>query len=246
MTATQKSDQHTVTDETNAHLDGSGAMFNRIADRYDLLNRVLSLGLDRGWRRKLVAALTLEHCHRVLDLATGTGDVALAIARTRDHIQVVGIDPSARMLAVGQRKVAAAGFTARIQLVAGDAQQLALEDDSFDGCCMAFGIRNVKDRGAALREMVRVTRSGGRVVILELCEPPAGPLGALARLHVHHAVPRIGRWLTGDSAYAYLQQSMQAFPAPAVFREQLTTAGLQVIQLQRLGFGAATLFVCEA
>ena len=145
---------------------GSGKMFDQIAGRYDLLNRLMSMGIDQSWRRKTVAALALPADARVLDLATGTGDLALMIARLHQDAKVVGSDPSSRMLEVGVEKVARSGLADRVQLELGDAQSLPYEDDSFDGCCIAFGIRNVPDRSAALAEMSRVTKPGGRVAVL--------------------------------------------------------------------------------
>src|SRR5688572_25248039 len=148
--------------------EGSGAMFDGIARRYDLLNRVISLGIDQNWRRQTVAALNLRPGARVLDLATGTADLAIMAARKEPGARVVGLDPSQGMLEVGREKVARAGLTERVELVAGDAQSLPFPDGSFDGICMAFGIRNVTDRDRALREMARVTRPAGRIAILEL------------------------------------------------------------------------------
>src|SRR5262249_7157774 len=130
-------------------------------------------------------SLALGPGRRVLDLATGTADLALLLARMHPDVTVVGLDPSANMLAVGARKVAAAGLGARVSLVQGDAQALPFERAGCDGACIAFGIRNVPDRSAALREMARVVRPGGRVAILELSEPRSGILGPLARFHVH-------------------------------------------------------------
>ncbi len=224
---------------------GSGAMFDAIAERYDLLNRVLSMGIDQRWRRRTVAALQLPAEARVLDLATGTGDVALRIARAHPDAQVTGVDPSEKMLAVGRQKVAAAGLAGRIVLVQGDAEKLDFPDRRFDGVTIAFGIRNVPDRQRALREMARVCRIGGRIAILELSEPGGGLLGALARFHVHTLVPTVGALLSGAREYRYLQQSIAAFPPAAQFAEQLRSAGLRVLTVQPLTFGVCHLYVAE-
>ena len=218
-------------------------MFDRIAPRYDALNRILSLGMDRGWRRRAVAALDLPSAAEVLDVATGTADVALRIARTAAQVRVVGVDPSANMLAVGQGKVAAAGLGARVTLAPGDCQALPFADGCFDGTIIAFGIRNVPDRRRGLHELARVTRPGRPVVVLELNEPPAGGLGFFARTYVHQIVPRVGAWLSGAREYRYLQESVAAFPAPAAFAGLMREAGLAVRAVQSLGFGACTLFV---
>ncbi|MCA9547288.1 MAG: class I SAM-dependent methyltransferase, partial [Myxococcales bacterium] len=137
-----------------ARADGSGQMFDRIARRYDLLNRILSLGLDRSWRRKLVAALPDQG--RLLDVATGTGDVALALAKAYPQVTVTGLDPSVGMLDVGRGKVTARQLDARVELIEGDAQAMPFPDNHFAGACIAFGIRNVPDRARGLAEMARV------------------------------------------------------------------------------------------
>ncbi len=224
---------------------GSGEMFDHIAGRYDLLNRVRSMGIDQSWRRKTVAAMELPAEARVLDLATGTGDLALMIARIHPEARVVGSDPSSRMLKVGADKVARSGLADRVQLQAGDAQALPYEDDSFDGCCIAFGIRNVPDRSAALAEMARVTKPGGRIAVLELGEPSIGWLSPIARFHVRKVIPKIGGMLSGSREYKYLQESIAAFPSADDFAKQMQACGLNVLDVKPLTFGACTLFVAE-
>jgi demethylmenaquinone methyltransferase/2-methoxy-6-polyprenyl-1,4-benzoquinol methylase len=224
---------------------GSGEMFDLIAHRYDLLNRILSLGMDQGWRRRTVRELRLGPGARVLDLATGTGDLALQIARTHADVTVVGLDPSREMLARAEEKGRAADLGGRVGFVLGDAQELPLEDASFDAVCMAFGIRNVPDRPRALAEIARVTRRGGRVGILELGEPRRGVMGALARFHVHVVVPRVGAALSGADEYAYLQRSIAAFPPAEEFGAIMEASGLRVIAIVPFVFGAANLYVAE-
>jgi demethylmenaquinone methyltransferase/2-methoxy-6-polyprenyl-1,4-benzoquinol methylase len=223
---------------------GSGEMFDAIAPRYDLLNRLLSLGVDQRWRRLLVEQLALKPGARVLDHATGTADLALMIARSQPELQVVGIDPSTEMLRVGRVKVEAAGLSARVSLQVGNAEDLsAFESGSFDGVSMAFGIRNVPDRARALREMARVTRAGGRIAILELSEPPGGVMGALARLHVHQIVPWLGALLSGAREYRYLQRSIAAFPPAETFASMMAESGIVVQRVQPLTFGVCHLYV---
>lgn len=224
---------------------GSGEMFDGIARRYDLVNRVLSLGVDQRWRRRTVEALALRPGDRVLDLATGTADLALRIACAHPEVEVVGVDPSAGMLAVGARKVEAAGLATRVTLRRGDARALPFPDDSFDASTIAFGIRNVPDRALGLREMARVTRPGGRVAILELSEPRSGLLGPLARFHVHRVVPFLGALLSGAREYRYLRSSIEAFPPPAAFAETMREAGLDVARVTPLTFGVCCLYVAE-
>jgi demethylmenaquinone methyltransferase / 2-methoxy-6-polyprenyl-1,4-benzoquinol methylase len=222
---------------------GSGAMFDKIAARYDAMNRVLSLGLDRGWRRRTVRALALGDRPRVLDLATGTGDLAIDIARRHPDARVIGLDPSHEMLAVAQRKLERRRLADRVELVSGDAQHLPYQDGEMDAVTIAFGIRNVPDRPQALREMARVVRRGGRVAILELGEPRRGFMARLARFHTRHVVPRLGALLSGSREYRYLQRSIAAFPPSAEFAALMDRAGLRVLEVVPLTFGVCTLYV---
>ena len=222
---------------------GSGAMFDRIARRYDFVNRVLSLGLDKGWRRRTVKALQLGERPRVLDIATGTGDLAIDIARSCAGAIVFGLDPSTKMLAIAGDKLARRGLTDRVSLVVGDAQQLPYRSCEMDAATIAFGIRNVPDRLAALREMARVVRPGGRIAVLELGEPRTGLLGRIARIHTRHVVPRLGALLSGAREYAYLQKSIAAFPPAEEFAQLMVQAGLHVIEVRPLTFGSCTLYV---
>jgi demethylmenaquinone methyltransferase / 2-methoxy-6-polyprenyl-1,4-benzoquinol methylase len=221
---------------------GSGEMFDVIAPRYDLLNRLISLGLDQGWRRRAVAAMQLGPGMTALDLATGTGDLALRIARTHPDVSVIATDPSRGMLDVAIEK--ARPFGDRIRFAVGDAQAIDLPSASVDAVSMAFGIRNVEDRPRALREMARVTRAGGRISLLELSEPQqGGALAALARFHIHRVVPRIGGALSGSAEYAYLQRSIAAFPPPDAFAATIAAAGLRVLEVAPMSFGTVCLFV---
>ncbi len=220
---------------------GSGAMFDAIARRYDGLNRVMSLGLDPSWRARAVRALGLREGARVLDVATGTADVALTILEQRGGARVTGLDPSREMLDVGREKLARAGHP-EVELVVGDAEALPFEDGAFDAVTMAFGIRNVPDRDRALGEILRVLRPGGRVAILELGEPRAGLLAPLSRLYIHELVPRVGGLVAGRAEYAYLARSIAAFPAPERFARQLVEAGLVDAQVTPLTFGVVNLY----
>jgi demethylmenaquinone methyltransferase/2-methoxy-6-polyprenyl-1,4-benzoquinol methylase len=229
-----------VTTETTAR-PGSGEMFDAIAPRYDLLNRLISIGLDQGWRRKTVAALRLAPGNTALDLATGTGDLALRIARAHPEVRVIATDPSRGMLDVAVEKARPLGE--RIRFAVGDAQAIDLPDRSVEAVSIAFGIRNVEDRPRALREMARVVKPGGRVVILELTEPKDRVLGRAARMYVHEVVPRVGGALSGVDEYAYLQRSIAAFPPADRFVETMGESGLEVIAATPLTFGVVTLFV---
>ena len=218
---------------------GSGAMFDRIARRYDLLNRVLSMGADRKWRRQAAAALGLARDVRILDLASGTGDMALEVLRQCPTAHVVGLDPSLRMLLLARHKT---GTLAGFRFVVGDAQALPFRPEAFDAVTMAFGIRNVPDRLGALGEIRRVLRPGGRAAILELAEPRRGRLAGLARVWVRVVIPWLGGLLSGGAEYRYLQRSMEDFPTPDAFVALMRRGGLADPTVTPMMLGAVHLF----
>lgn len=216
-------------------------MFDRIAPRYDLLNRLLSAGTDRRWRRAAVDFLEAPAGARVLDLCTGTADLLIE-ALGRDAVRRgAGVDLSGAMLALGQRKLERRGLAGRAWLSAGDAERLPLRSGSFDAALVGFGIRNVADVGAALAEVRRVLRPGGRLVVLEFSNPE-GVLGALYRLYFRGVLPRVGGLISGDAAaYAYLPDSVERFPAPAEFAALLERAGFRDVRRRPLSLGIAHL-----
>jgi demethylmenaquinone methyltransferase / 2-methoxy-6-polyprenyl-1,4-benzoquinol methylase len=231
--------------ETSAAVrPGSGEMFDGIAHRYDPLNRLMTFGLDSGWRKKMVRALELPAGAKVLDLATGTGAVALLAARRHNDAEVIGLDPSPKMLELGRQKVEAEGLGERVRLELGEAEQLPFPDESFDGVTVAFGIRNVADRPAALREIARVLKAEGVAAILEANEPQ-GPLAPFTKLHTRFVVPLLGSLLSSGEEYRYLQTSMEAFPPPAFFSAIMAGCGLEVQRIESLGFGTCSLFVAR-
>ena len=220
-------------------------MFDRIAARYDLLNRLLSLGRDGSWRRALIRALELQPGDRVLDVAVGTADVALEALRAHPEVVAVGLDPALAMLRLGSIKLRDRCPSGAWHLVGGDASWLPFRTGVFAGVTIAFGIRNVPDRLAALGEMARVTRPGGRVGVLELQVPDHGPLQLLARVWVRWVVPTVGRLLSSGEEYRYLRRSMEAFPSPAEFSSLMAQAGLTRISARPLDAGAVRLYVGE-
>jgi demethylmenaquinone methyltransferase/2-methoxy-6-polyprenyl-1,4-benzoquinol methylase len=216
------------------------SMFDRIAPRYDLLNRVLSGGTDVRWRRRAVALLDLPPGGRVLDLCTGTADLLLEALRSGGAGGGLGVDLSHQMLVRGRRKLAAAG-AGKADLAGGDAERLPVRGEAFDGALVAFGIRNVGDPLAALREVHRALRPGGRVVVLEF-QTPRGAIGALYQLYFRHVLPRIGGLVSGDgSAYAYLPASVARFPEPEAFATLMRDAGFVDVRNERLTLGIAWL-----
>eukprot|EP00668_Euglena_longa_P033803 GGOE01043441.1.p3 GENE.GGOE01043441.1~~GGOE01043441.1.p3 ORF type:complete len:269 (-),score=63.09 GGOE01043441.1:123-929(-) len=231
---------------------GSGKMFDCIARRYDLINRVMALGMDQGWRATMVRALELSPGDTCLDLATGTADVALILARTLRKLggrgTVLGVDPSAKMLEEGRRKVQQANLTDLLTLQEGDAQELQLPDAHFDKVTMSFGIRNVEDRPRALREMRRVMKpvSSSRLVILEFADPEGGVLAFGARLFIRYGAPRIGALISGQvDEYMHLQNSIVAFPKPAAFAAMIEEAGFSVLRTQAFCFGSVCLYLAR-
>lgn len=217
------------------------SMFDRIAPRYDLLNRVLSAGTDVRWRRRAVDYLELEPAARVLDLCTGTADL-LVEALGRDPLSSgVGVDLSQEMLTRGAAKLRKRKLDRRARLTGGDSEQLPVRAAAFDGACVAFGIRNVGDPLAALREVHRALRPGGRFVVLEF-SLPAGALGSAYRLYFTQVLPRIGGLVSGDrSAYSYLPASVAGFPTPEEFGGLMTQAGFEEVRWQLLTGGIACL-----
>jgi demethylmenaquinone methyltransferase/2-methoxy-6-polyprenyl-1,4-benzoquinol methylase len=216
-------------------------MFDRIAPRYDLLNRLLSAGTDVRWRRRAVDYLDLESAVRLLDLCTGTADL-LVEALGRDPLSSgLGVDLSHAMLTRGAAKLGRRGLDRRARLVGGDGEQLPVKDGTFDGALVAFGIRNVGDPLAALREVHRALRPGGRFVVLEF-SVPAGALGSVYRLYFTQILPRIGGLISGDrSAYSYLPASVAGFPTPGEFGALMTQVGFEDVRWQLLSGGIACL-----
>ncbi len=224
-------------------------MFDRIAGRYDLLNRVISLGLDRGWRGVLVREVTRRAPRgRVLDVATGTGDLAFALARAGMG-EVVGVDISAGMLAEADRKAAAVraddgGSPSEVRFQRADAQSLPFPDEAFDAVTVAFGVRNFEDLDAGLRELHRVLRPGGVLAVLELGAPRQSFLRGLHGWYSRVVLPRVAGMVSGEhAAYAYLPESVANFPEADVFARILTERGFGDVEVRAFTFGTAHLYV---
>ena len=217
------------------------SMFDRIAPRYDLLNRLLSGGTDVRWRRRAADLLDLRGPSRVLDLCTGTADLLIEVLRRDVRHSGLGVDLSHGMLVRGTAKLARGGYAGRAALVGGDGERLPLRDGAFDGALVAFGIRNVGDPVQAMREVVRVLRPGGRFVVLEF-SMPRGVLGSAYRLYFRSVLPRLGGLVSGDgSAYAYLPASVARFPTPKAFSVLMEEAGLREVTWSLLTGGIACL-----
>lgn len=214
------------------------AMFDAIAPRYDLLNRLLSARVDVAWRRKAVRALEVRPGDCVLDLATGTGDLLLE-ELISGAVKSVGADLSLGMLRLARPKFEREGHK-DARVCQGDAERLPFGDARFDGASIAFGIRNVLDRAQGVREMRRVVKPGRRVVVLEFHET-TGVIGIVFRLYFNHILPRIGALVSSRAAYSYLPKSVANFETPEGFGQLMRDAGLKEVMSQPLTFGIAWL-----
>lgn len=220
-------------------------MFGAIAGRYDFLNRLLSLGIDRSWRRKTVKLVPPEGDGPILDVCTGTADLALAYWKaSKGNSPVVGTDFCQPMLAIGREKCRRAGALGQVTLVEADTLRLPFSDNTFQIVSVAFGLRNVADTDAGLREMVRVCRLGGCVAVLEFSTPTAWPLGAVYGWYFRNVLPRIGQALARNTqaAYNYLPQSVGRFPQGEALAERMRAAGLGDVKWRAMTFGVATLY----
>lgn len=218
-------------------------MFDNIAPTYDALNHLLSLGIDRCWRKKAVAALRPFAPRRMMDVATGTGDFALLACRELNPEELIGTDISEGMMKVAREKADRARLSDKLSFVREDCTALSFPDERFDAVTVAFGIRNFDDLDQGLSEMCRVLRPGGKLVILELTTPERFPMKQLFALYSRVAIPLIGRLMSKDNrAYRYLPDTIRVFPQGKVMREALLRAGFAEADFRRLAPGVCTLY----
>jgi demethylmenaquinone methyltransferase/2-methoxy-6-polyprenyl-1,4-benzoquinol methylase len=237
-------------------------MFDKIAFRYDFLNRFLSGGIDIYWRRRAIrelrglvgripapgtaAAGTSAGTLNVLDVATGTGDMAIMLTKYLAGAHVTGIDISRGMLEIGEQKIAKLGLKDRIALQTGDSEALQFADGSFDAITVAFGVRNFENLEKGMREMLRALRPGGRLVVLEFSQPHTAGVRQVYDVYLRLVAPNIGRMVSSSrEAYQYLNDSVKAFPEGAAFLDILNTCGYSQVRLRRLSLGICTLYVGE-
>ena len=223
-------------------------MFDHIAPTYDVLNHTLSLGTDRGWRRKAMDALGKHRPRHILDVATGTGDFAILAAHRlgTEGLHITGADISEGMMQVGREKVRQLGLERVIRFCREDCMQLSFDDASFDAVTVAYGVRNFQDLDAGLREMCRVLRPGGHLLVVELASPPHFPMKQLFWLYSHVWMPLVGRLVSKDDhAYRYLPATMEAFPQGEVMEGILLRAGFRSVEWKRFTFGICTMYLAE-
>jgi demethylmenaquinone methyltransferase/2-methoxy-6-polyprenyl-1,4-benzoquinol methylase len=218
-------------------------MFNNIAGRYDFLNHFLSLGIDKGWRKKAIAAVAQIKPQQILDVATGTGDMAIAAARTVHPKRIAGLDIADQMLEVGRKKIAEQNLSQTISMQTGDSESMPFATGEFDAVMCAYGVRNFEHLEAGLTEMNRVLRPGGKVVILEFSHPTSAIIKPLYQFYFRFILPTLGKLVSKHSrAYTYLPESVMAFPEGKRFCEILGECGFKEAKARPLTFGITTLY----
>ncbi len=221
-------------------------MFDNIAGSYDFLNHFLSLGIDKLWRNKMIRELAAINPKIVLDVATGTGDVAIeSFKQLHDpSLKIIGVDISPKMLAVGREKIVQRKMNENITLTDGDSENLAFSDNKFDAITVAYGVRNFENLERGLAEMQRVLKPGGKLLVLEFSKPTGFPVKQAFNLYFEHILPTIGKFTSKDNrAYKYLFESVQVFPSGEAFVHILDQLGYTKTSCQALSFGICSLYV---
>ncbi len=221
-------------------------MFDNISGKYDLLNKVLSLGTDRNWRKKALSMLIPFHPETLLDVATGTGDMAFMASTLLNPASITGIDLSAGMLEIACKRLETKSTMLKnsIEFQKGDAEHLPFESATFDSATVAFGVRNFADLQAGLKEMNRVLKKGAPIVVLEFTKPRIFPFRQLFDIYFRHILPLIGSWTSGDRrAYKYLYESVQAFPDFDAFNQELIKAGFEKPHFKSLSAGICAIYI---
>ncbi|MFN4300018.1 MAG: bifunctional demethylmenaquinone methyltransferase/2-methoxy-6-polyprenyl-1,4-benzoquinol methylase UbiE [Thermaurantimonas sp.] len=232
-------------DKAGSKKEQVAEMFDNISPKYDFLNHILSLGIDRGWRKKLLRLASKAKPKTILDVATGTGDLAIALAELKPNC-IIGVDISEGMLSYGHKKIEKKGLKGLITLQKGDSEALEFADNTFDLVTVAFGVRNFERLEAGLAEMLRVTKPGGKIYILEFSQPQGFPFAQLYKFYFKNILPLVGRWVSKDSrAYSYLPDSVEVFPYGVAFSNILKYLGYKNIRLHPLTFGVATIYEAE-
>jgi len=220
-------------------------MFDNISEKYDFLNHFLSLGIDIGWRKKVVKLIKKQNPESILDIATGTGDLAIMMADINAK-KIVGLDLSNGMLAVGKKKVTAKKLDNLISMIQGDSENLPFNDNYFDAVTVAFGVRNFENLNKGLSEILRVLKPKGKLVILEFSKPQGIIMKLLYGFYSNYILPVFGKLISKDkSAYTYLPESVAAFPFGEAFNKILKKIGFKAIENQPVSFGIATIYAAS-
>ena len=221
-------------------------MFNDIAPTYDKLNHILSLDIDKLWRKRVVRIVGKLGAKRIMDMATGTGDLAIAMARNIEDSTIYGADFSSEMLAVAKQKIEQLGLTERISLTECNAEDIPLEDDAVDAATVAFGVRNFEHQREALTEIKRTIRSGGHLVVLEFSNPRCAFVRWCYRLYSHYILPAIGRLVSKHAtAYTYLPDSIDKFASPEAFTALLEEVGFDSVERRSQSMGIAHIYIAH-
>lgn len=221
-------------------------MFDNIAPKYDFLNHFLSLGIDITWRKKTIRALSAYQPKKILDVATGTADLAIEAARLLRPQSIIGVDISNEMLDLGRKKLSRQNLDEVISLINGDCENLQFESETFDAVTVAFGVRNFENLERGLREMYRVLKTNGVLAILEFSTPTLFPFRQIYNFYFSKILPFIGRITSKDTrAYSYLYESVQAFPDKSRFESILKGIGFKNVRSQALTLGICTLYIAE-
>lgn len=219
------------------------AMFDRISPKYDALNHLLSLNIDKVWRYKVAKEVAKHQPTNILDLATGTADLAIALAKRNPQARIIGMDISEKMMEIGKVKIKKQGLESQVELRYGDAAALPYERNCFDAVTVAFGVRNFEDLDKGLSEISRVLKPNGMVFILEFSMPEKFPIKQAYRLYFKQILPKIGRWVSKDAkAYSYLPESVERFPKPTSFILTLNNKCLVESSVQHFNGGIASLY----
>ncbi len=230
-------------EETQSKKEEVATMFNNISGRYDFLNHFLSLGIDKLWRRKAVKQLKELNPNKILDIATGTGDFALALLKLKPK-EIIGVDISQGMLSVGTNKMKKKKVDEIIKLELGDSENLPFEDNSFDAITVAFGVRNFEDLEKGLLEMKRVLRTNGKVIILEFSKPKYFPIKQLFSFYSNWIIPTFGKLISKDKrAYTYLPESVAEFPEGEQFHSIMKKVGYSKVSSLRLSGGISSIYM---
>lgn len=218
-------------------------MFNRIAPRYDFMNRFLSAGTDVGWRRKAIKMFKEDQPKTVLDVATGTGDMAIMAVKMLNAEKIIGIDISEKMLEIGRKKVEKEGLKTKIELLAGDGETINFLDSSFDGVMVAFGVRNFEHLEEGLKEILRVLKPGAQLVVLEFSKPVIPGVKTLYNLYMGLVAPQMAKWFKQNKqAYKYLNESAKAFPDRQRFETILKQTGYSETAWKPLSLGICCIY----